>query len=136
LAILLGIPVAIAIAWTLSLIPRLALRYYRKKKALTDLPPIRLFHIGPGTLLLSTFIHYIFVFLIGASIVYRQYYRRVLWVLLAIGAYWLVTRITKNVSARVISRLTAEDGWANVRSFLLRAASLKSWLSSSSDSSR
>jgi len=83
------------------------LRYYRKKKALTDLPPIRLFHIGPGTLLLSTFIHYIFVFLIGASIVYRQYYRRVLWVLLAIGAYWLVTRITKDVSARVISRLTA-----------------------------
>jgi len=107
LAILLGIPVAIAIAWTLSLIPRLALRYYRKKRTLTDLPPIRLFHIGPGTLLLSTFIHYIFVFLIGASIVYRQYYRRVLWVLLAIGAYWLVTRITKNVSARVISRLTA-----------------------------
>jgi MscS family membrane protein len=106
LAILLGIPVAIAIAWTLSLIPRFALRYYRKKKALANLP-VRLFHIGPGTLLLSAFIHYIFVFLIGASIVYRQYYRRVLWVLLAIGAYWLVTRITKDVSARAISRLTA-----------------------------
>lgn len=106
LAILLGIPVAIAIAWTLSLIPRLALRYYRKKKALA-LPPVRLFYIGPGILLLSVFIHYIFVFLIGASIVYRQYYRRVLWVLLAIGAYWLVTRITQEISARVISRLTA-----------------------------
>jgi MscS family membrane protein len=107
LAILIAIPLAVAIAWLLSLIPRFALHYYRKKDAVTTLPPVRLFHIGPGTLLLSTFIHYIFVFLIGASIVYRQYYRRVLWIFLAIGAYWLITRITRDVSARIISRLTA-----------------------------
>ena len=107
LAILIAIPIAVAIAWLLSLIPRFVLRYYRKKNGVTTLPPVRLLHIGPGTLLLSAFIHYIFVFLIGASIVYRQYYRRVLWVFLAVGAYWLITRITRNVSTRVISRLTA-----------------------------
>jgi MscS family membrane protein len=106
-AILLAIPVAIAIGWALSLIPRLALRYYQKRNAVTELPPIRLFHVGPGTLLLSAFVHYIFVFLIGASIVYRQYYRRVLWVFLAVAAYWLITRITQDVSTRIISRLTA-----------------------------
>lgn len=107
LAILLAIPVAIAIGWALSLIPRFALRYYRKKNSATTLPPTRLFHVGPGTLLLSAFVHYIFVFMIGASIVYRQYYRRVLWVFLAVAAYWLITRITREVSARVIGRLTA-----------------------------
>jgi MscS family membrane protein len=107
LAILLALPVAIAIGWALSLIPRLLLRYYHKRNAVAALPPIHLFHIGPGTLLLSAFVHYIFVFLIGASIVYRQYYRRVLWVFLAMAAYWLVTRITRDVSARVISHLTA-----------------------------
>jgi MscS family membrane protein len=107
LAILIAIPIAVAIAWLLSLIPRFVLRYYRKKNGITTLPPVRLLHIGPGTLLLSAFIHYIFVFLIGASIVYRQYYRRVLWVFFAVGAYWLITRITRNVSTRVISRLTA-----------------------------
>jgi len=107
LAILIAIPIAVAIAWLLSLIPRFVLRYYRKKNGVTTLPPVRLLHIGPGTLLLSAFIHYIFVFLIGASIVYRQYYRRVLWVFFAVGAYWLITRITRNVSTRVISRLTA-----------------------------
>jgi hypothetical protein len=107
LAILIAIPIAVAIAWLLSLIPRFVLRYYRKKNGVTTLLPVRLLHIGPGTLLLSAFIHYIFVFLIGASIVYRQYYRRVLWVFLAVGAYWLITRITRNVSTRVISRLTA-----------------------------
>ena len=107
LAILIALPVAVAIAWLFSLVPRLALRYYRKRGAVMALPPVRLFHIGPGTLLLSAFIHYIFVFLIGASIVYRQYYRRVLWVFLAVGAYWLITRITRDVSARIIGRLTA-----------------------------
>src|SRR5262249_46289469 len=106
LGILLAIPVSITIAWALSLIPRFSLRYYRPKSALSALPRIRLFRIGPGTLLLSAFIHYIFVFLIGASIVYRQYYRRVLWVFMAVGGYWLVTRITREVSARIISRLT------------------------------
>jgi MscS family membrane protein len=107
LAILIAIPIAVAIAWLLSLIPRFVLRYYRKKNGVTTLPPVRLLHIGPGTLLLSAYIHYICVFLIGASIVYRQYYRRVLWVFFAVGAYWLITRITRNVSTRVISRLTA-----------------------------
>src|SRR5262245_2745525 len=106
LAILLAVPLAIAIGWVLSLGPRLALRYYRKSNAATELPPVRLFHVGPGTLLLSAFVHYIFVFMIGASIVYRQYYRRVLWFFLAVAAYWLITRITRDVSERIISRLT------------------------------
>ena len=68
LAILLALPLAVLIGWALSLIPRIALRYYRKKRGLDSLPPIRLTHIGPGTLLVSAFIHYIFVFIIGASI--------------------------------------------------------------------
>ena len=105
LAILLAIPLALLIGWALSLIPRLALRYYRKKRGLDSLPPIRLTHVGPGTLLLSAFIHYIFVFIIGASIVYRQYYRRVLWVFLAIAAYWLLTRVTRELSLRITQRL-------------------------------
>jgi MscS family membrane protein len=123
LAILLAIPVAIAIAWLLSLIPRFALRYYHKKNAVPVLPPVRLFRIGPGTLLLSAFIHYIFVFLIGASIVYRQYYRHVLWVFLAVAAYWLITRVTSDVSERVISRLTASGrmGERSVVSLMRRA---------------
>jgi MscS family membrane protein len=105
LAILLALPLAVLIGWVLSLIPRIALRYYRKKRGLDSLPPILLTHIGPGTLLLSAFIHYIFVFIIGASIVYRQYYRRVLWVFLAVAAYWLLTRVTRELSVRITQRL-------------------------------
>src|SRR5262249_9639773 len=32
---------------------------------------------------------------------------RILWVFMALAAYWLITRITQDVSARIISRLTA-----------------------------
>ena len=106
LAIFLALPVALFVGWALSLVPRLALRYYRKKRGSALIPQVPIFHIGPGTLLLTAFIHYIFVFTIGASIVYRQYYRRVLWVFLAIAAYWLITRITGEVSARITQRLT------------------------------
>jgi MscS family membrane protein len=105
LAIVLALPLAVLIGWAVSLIPRIALRYYRKKRGLDSLPPIRLTHIGPGTLLLSAFIHYIFVFIIGASIVYRQYYRRVLWAFLAVAAYWLLTRVTRELSVRITQRL-------------------------------
>src|SRR5262249_50797282 len=77
LAILLAVPLATARGWPFSFFPRLLVRYYRKRNAAAALPPIRLFHIGPGTLLLSALVHYMFVFMIGASIVYRQYYRRI-----------------------------------------------------------
>jgi MscS family membrane protein len=130
LAILLAIPVAVAIAWLLALMPRLALGYYRKRKPVTAVPPVRLLHVGPGTLLLAAFIHYIFVFLIGASIVYRQYYRRVLWVFLAVAAYWLITRITREVSARIVSRLTASGrmGERSVVSLMRRALEVFSFI--------
>jgi MscS family membrane protein len=111
LAILLAVPLALAIAWALSLIPRLALRYLRKKRG-GVVPLVRLFHIGPGTLLLSAFVHYTFVFLIGASLVYRQYYRRVLWIFLAVAAYWLVTRASREVTSRIMQRLAASGRMA------------------------
>jgi len=106
LGILLAIPVALIIGWALLLIPRLALRDYRKRRNSSLIPRFPIFHIGPGTLFLSAFIHYIFVFMIGASIVYRQYYRRVLWIFIAVAVYWLVTRITSEVSTRITQRLT------------------------------
>jgi MscS family membrane protein len=106
LAILLAVPVAIGIGWALSLIPRFAIRYYRKSSGSSAAPARSLFHVGPGTLLVSALVHYVFVFYIGASIVYRQYYRRVLWVFLGIAFYWMVTRATREIAEAVSRRLT------------------------------
>ena len=106
IAILIAIPVAVLAGWILSLLPRLAVRYYRKKIDPAAVPEQSLFHIGPGTLLLAALLHYVFVFYVGASIVYRQYYRRVIWIVLALAFYWMITRITSEVSERLGRRLT------------------------------
>ncbi len=106
IAILVAIPLAVLAGWILSLGPRLAVRYYNKKIDPAAVPAHTLVHIGPGTLLLAALVHYVFVFYIGASIVYRQYYRRVIWIFLAAAFYWMVIRVTREVFERVSARLT------------------------------
>jgi len=105
IAILLAVPLAVLAGWILSLLPRLALRYYRKKLDPAAVPARSLFHIGPGTLLLAALVHYVLIFYIGASIVYRQYYRRVIFVFLGVAFYWLVLRVSREASARLTNRL-------------------------------
>jgi MscS family membrane protein len=105
LAILVAIPVAVLIGWLLSLIPRLAIRYYRKRLDPGAKPKQTIFHIGPGTLLFGALVHYVFVSRIGASIVYRQYYRQVIWIFLGIAFYWMAARITRELSERLARRL-------------------------------
>jgi MscS family membrane protein len=112
IAILVAVPLAVLAGWILSLLPRLAVRYYRKKLDPAAVPAQTLFHVGPGTLLLAALIHYVLVFYIGASIVYRQYYRRVIWIFLAVAFYWMVIRITREVSERLANRLTSRGRMA------------------------
>jgi len=112
IAILLAVPVAVFAGWIMSLLPRLAVRYYREKLDPGSVPARTLSHIGPGTLLLAALVHYFFVFHIGASIVYRQYYRRLIWIFLAFAFYWLITRITSEVSDRLGRRLTTSGRMA------------------------
>jgi MscS family membrane protein len=112
IAILLAIPIAVIVGWIVSLGPRLAIRYYRKKLDPGTVPKQRLLHIGPGTLLVAALVHYVFVFRIGASIVYRQYYRDVIWIFLGLAFYWMVARITSEISERLGHRLALKGRMA------------------------
>jgi MscS family membrane protein len=112
IAILVALPLAVLAGWILSLFPRLAVRYYRKKLDPAAVPARSLFHIGPGTLLLAAQVHYALVFYIGASIVYRQYYRSVIWAFLGVAFYWMVIRITREVFERLATRLTSSGKMA------------------------
>ncbi len=110
--ILVAIPLAVVAGWIFSLLPRLAVRYYRKKLDPAAVPAQTLFHVGPGTLLLAALVHNVFVFYIGASIVYREYYRHLIWIFLAVAFYWMVIRITREVSERLAIRLTSRGRMA------------------------
>jgi MscS family membrane protein len=57
-------------------------------------------------MLLAVLIHYDFVRVIGTSLLYRQYYRYVLLVLLAIAGYWAVTRATHWIFRGISQGLT------------------------------
>jgi MscS family membrane protein len=101
LAILLFMPVALGVARLLSLVTRQVRQWIRRRRGMEPLETERLWRFGPGTLLLAAILHYEFVYLIGASILYRQYYRRIILVFLAMASYWVITRLTRAASKRI-----------------------------------
>ena len=68
--------------------------------------------IGPLTFMIALLIHYALVAYIGTSLLYRLYYRRVIWIFLAIAFYWLLTRITRAISARIGASLSSRGMFA------------------------
>jgi MscS family membrane protein len=107
MAIILLAPVAMALGWVLALAGRAAWQVVRRLRGLTPLPPQPLRRFGPGAMLLAVMIHYFFVAEIGTSLLYRQYYRRIILILLAFAVYWAVLQVTHWVFRGISDRLTA-----------------------------
>jgi MscS family membrane protein len=106
IAIILLAPAAMALGWALALLIRTIWQLARRVRGLSPLPPQPIRRFGPGAMLLAVMIHYWFVFEIGTSLLYRQYYRRVVWVLLAFAGYWAVLQVTHWIFRRIALRLT------------------------------
>ncbi len=105
-AIVLFVPVAMALGWVIALVSRAIFGRYRHYRGLPELPPRPLRHFGPGAMLVAIVIHYTFVQLIGTSILYRRYYGYFLVVLNAIAFYWAITRITHWIFRGIAAQLT------------------------------
>jgi MscS family membrane protein len=108
-AMLLFIPVALAIGRILTFIGWFFVGRWRKSRGLESLEGERepFFKLEPVTLALAILLHYWFVSYIGTSLLYRIYYRRFIWILLAFAFYWILTRITRAITARIGKSLTA-----------------------------
>jgi MscS family membrane protein len=106
LAIILFAPVAMALGWALALLGRSGWQLVRRSRGLAPLPPQPIRRFGPGAMLLAVIIHNRFVGAIGTSLLYRQYYERIIWVLLAFAVYWVVLQITHWVFRGIAQRLT------------------------------
>jgi MscS family membrane protein len=117
LAVVLLAPVAMALGWALALAIRTVWQLARRVRGLTPLPPQPIRRFGPGAMLLAVIIHYIFVAEIGTSLLYRQYYGRVILVLLAFAVYWAVLQVTHWVFRELSRRLT-ERGMLAERSLV------------------
>ena len=117
IAILLFIPVALALGRAVTLFIELIAKYWRKSRHLPPLPPAAFKSIGPGTLAFAAMFHFYFVGYIGTSLLYRLYYRRVLVVFLSVAFYWILIRVTRFVSSRIGANL-ASRGRAAERSIV------------------
>jgi MscS family membrane protein len=106
IAVILLAPVAMALGWALALVIRTAWQLARRVRGLSPLPPQPIRRFGPGAMLLAVMIHYRFVAEIGTSLLYRQYYGRVILVLLAFAVYWAVLQVTHWVFRGIALRLT------------------------------
>jgi MscS family membrane protein len=106
LAIVLLVPIALAVGWALARIARKAWHFALQKRGLPVPPDSKHRRFGPGALLTAVFIHYIFVFQIGTSLLYRQYYRWLILFLVAFGAYWGLTHVTAWIFRRIDQQLT------------------------------
>jgi MscS family membrane protein len=123
LAIVLLLPVALVLAWPFLLLGSVVSDRFLRKRSLqtSERPPINKF--GPGAFLLAFLIHYNLVYFLGISLLYRQYYRRAIWILLIIVFYWTLTRVTSAV-AEHFGRELSQSGRMAERSLISLARRL------------
>lgn len=101
IAFLLFAPLALLIARIFTYLVQVLLRYRLQHQGATLPPGQPFFKPDPITLSIGIFFHYLFVSYTGTSILYRLYYRRVVFVLFAAAFYWILTRITRALTRRI-----------------------------------
>jgi MscS family membrane protein len=111
IAVVVLYPIALAAAWLATLTLKLGgyplfwlVELVRKKRVRRR--PL-LAGPGPITLLLMLYLHYQLVGALGIPLLYRQYYRQVVGIPLAIGLGWLLYRLTDLLASRIVARLTS-----------------------------
>ncbi len=112
ISIVLFAPMALLFGWLTAFLLRLCSRRIRGALGMGVQSSKPLRRWGPGVVLGAVIIHYYFVYLIGASILYRQYYRYLLLILLAMAFYWATTRFTYWISVRMWDQLTSRGRYA------------------------
>src|SRR5260221_2099191 len=106
IAIVLFAPVALLLGWLAALLVRLGSHRIRRALGLPPLQAEPLRRFGPTAVLGAVIIHYYFAYIIGACILYLEYHRDLLLILLAFALYWGITKITYWISFRVWNQLT------------------------------
>ncbi|HET7107389.1 MAG TPA: mechanosensitive ion channel domain-containing protein [Candidatus Acidoferrum sp.] len=106
LALLAFLPVALLGGRLITLLSAFVINQSRKARSKPPLAHQRFFQVDPITLTIAIVSHYIFVGYIGTSLLYRLYYRHIVWIFLAFDFYWILTRITRAISARIGASFT------------------------------
>jgi len=106
IAIVVFLPLALLGGRLITMLIAIVVNRSRKARNKPSLAPQKFFQVDPITLTIATLSHYIFVGYIGTSLLYRLYYRHIVWIVLAFDFYWILTRITRAISCRIGASLT------------------------------
>jgi MscS family membrane protein len=106
IAILVFLSVALLGGRLITMLIAFLVNRSRKARDKPPLAPQKFFQVDPITLTIAIVSHYIFVGYIGTSLLYRLYYRHLVWIFLAFDFYWILTRITRAISRRIGDSLT------------------------------
>jgi MscS family membrane protein len=106
IAIFLFIPVALLVGRLFTLTGVFLINQSRKARKKSLLLTEKFLSVDPISLAVAILLHYAFVSYIGTSLIYRLYYRHIVWVFLAFAFYWILIRITRAISARIGNSLT------------------------------
>lgn len=101
LAIFLFLPLALMVARLITFVAQGLWRRTHRGDESEASQKQPFWRFGPVTLLLAAVLHYQFVYLIGTSILYRQYYRGVILIFLAIASYWVITKVTRAIAQQI-----------------------------------
>ena len=106
IALILFIPFALLVGRLCTLVGVFLFSHWRRARGKSALVPERFFKADPISLTIAIILHYAFVGYIGTSLIYRLYYRHVVWIFLAVSFYWILTSITRAISSRIGASLT------------------------------
>jgi MscS family membrane protein len=106
IAIVVFLPFALLAGRLITMVIAFLVNRAQKARSKPPLAPQKFFQVDPITLTIAIISHYIFVGYIGTSLLYRLYYRHLVWIFLAFDFYWILTRITRVISSRIGLSLT------------------------------
>jgi MscS family membrane protein len=106
IALVVFLPVALLGGRLLTMLIAFLVNRMQKARSRPPLGPQKFFQVDPITLTIAIVSHYLFVGYIGTSLLYRLYYRHLVWIFLAFDFYWILTRITRAISSRIGVSLT------------------------------
>jgi MscS family membrane protein len=106
IAIVVFLPIALLGGRLITMVVAFTVNRSRKARSKPPLAQQGFFQVDPITLTIAIVSHYIFVGYIGTSLLYRLYYRHLVWIFLAFDFYWILTHITWAISTRIGASLT------------------------------
>jgi MscS family membrane protein len=101
LAILIFAPLAFFFMRAATFSGQTILRWRARRRGEKVPPAQAFFHADPVTLAAGVLLHYAFVAYIGTSILYRLYYRRIVFTVIAVAFYWILTKATQALAQRI-----------------------------------